>query len=181
MGLQYQKGGILYEKEVFCRGRLSRGVRIVDCPCQSCAMLAGMTEKTGIRDGMIKSADDFKPMTAWEHVERARDKKRPVGHHYIERLFPDFIELHGDRYLRDDPAVIGGIATFEGVPVTVIAQEKGEGTKDCIARNFGMVSPDGYRKSMRLLEQAQKFGRPHLTLYGIISGMFLMALALAFL
>ena len=124
------------------------------------SMLTDMTVKTGRRDGMMKSVDDFKPMTAWEHVERARDKKRPVGHHYIERLFPDFIELHGDRYLRDDPAVIGGIATFEGVPVTVIAQEKGEGTKDCIARNFGMVSPDGYRKSMRLLKQAEKFGRP---------------------
>ncbi|MDE6014462.1 MAG: acetyl-CoA carboxylase carboxyl transferase subunit beta, partial [Acetatifactor sp.] len=79
---------------------------------------------------------------------------------YIEKLFPDFVELHGDRYLRDDPAVIGGIATFQGVPVTVIAQEKGEGTKDCIARNFGMVSPDGYRKSMRLVRQAEKFGRP---------------------
>ena len=123
-------------------------------------LTAAGEEETDGMEGMIKSADDFKPMTAWEHVERARDKKRPVGHHYIERLFPDFMELHGDRYLRDDPAVIGGIATFQGIPVTVIAQEKGEGTKDCIARNFGMVSPDGYRKSMRLVRQAEKFGRP---------------------
>ena len=123
-------------------------------------MLASVGDKIGKKDDILKSADDFKPMTAWEHVERARDKKRPVGHHYIERLFPDFVELHGDRYLRDDPAVIGGIAPFEGVPVTVIAQEKGEGTKDSIVRNFGMVSPDGYRKSMRLVQQAEKFGRP---------------------
>ena len=110
-------------------------------------------EKTDISDAL-------ESMDAWEHVSRARDKKRPVGHDYIQRLFPDFEELHGDRYLRDDPAVIGGIATFNGMPVTVIAQEKGEGTKDCIARNFGMVSPDGYRKSMRLAKQAEKFGRP---------------------
>ncbi|MDE7251345.1 MAG: acetyl-CoA carboxylase, carboxyltransferase subunit beta [Acetatifactor sp.] len=108
----------------------------------------------------LREEPDFVPMSAWEHVELARDKKRPVGHDYIERIFTDFVELHGDRYLRDDPAVIGGIAMFRGMPVTVIAQEKGEGTKGNIARNFGMVSPDGYRKSMRLLKQAEKFGRP---------------------
>lgn len=107
-----------------------------------------------------EKSNELETMDAWEHVQLARDKMRPVGHDYIQRLFPDFVELHGDRYLRDDPAVIGGIATFEGMPVTVIVQEKGEGTKDCIARNFGMVSPDGYRKSMRLIKQAEKFGRP---------------------
>ena len=104
--------------------------------------------------------DSFTPMSAWEHVECARSKTRPVGHDYIEKLFSDFVELHGDRSFRDDPAVIGGIATFHGQPVTVIAQEKGEGTKENIARNFGMVSPEGYRKSMRLVRQAEKFGRP---------------------
>lgn len=108
----------------------------------------------------LRKEPDYAPMSAWEHVELARDKKRPVGHDYIARIFTDFVELHGDRYLRDDPAVIGGIAMFRGMPVTVIAQEKGEGTKGNIARNFGMVSPDGYRKSMRLLKQAEKFGRP---------------------
>lgn len=114
-------------------------------------------------EGMIdkESAENiYVPLSAWEHVERARSKTRPVGHDYIERLFPDFMEFHGDRFFRDDPAVIGGIATFHGQPVTVIAQEKGEGTKGNIARNFGMVSPDGYRKSMRLVRQAEKFGRP---------------------
>ncbi|MCM1113029.1 MAG: acetyl-CoA carboxylase, carboxyltransferase subunit beta [Muribaculum sp.] len=114
----------------------------------------------GLREGMIDGENSFAALHAWEHVQLARDKRRPVGHDYIQRLFPDFVELHGDRYLRDDPAVIGGIATFRGRPVTVVAQEKGEGTKDCIARNFGMVSPDGYRKSMRLARQAEKFGRP---------------------
>lgn len=115
------------------------------------------TGQNSVLEGMIYEEAS---VSAWEHVELARDKKRPVGHDYIQMLFPDFVEFHGDRYLRDDPAVIGGIATFRGMPVTVIAQEKGEGTKDCIARNFGMVSPDGYRKSMRLLKQAEKFGRP---------------------
>lgn len=101
---------------------------------------------------------------AWEHVKLARAKERPTGKDYIARLFPDFVELHGDRCFRDDPAVIGGIASFHGRPVTVLAQEKGQGTKENIARNFGMVSPEGYRKSLRLLRQAEKFGRPVLCL-----------------
>lgn len=99
-------------------------------------------------------------INAWDHVLLARDKKRPTGKDYINLLFQDFVEMHGDRYFRDDPAVIGGVAYFHGLPVTVLAQEKGEGTKETIARNFGMVSPDGYRKSLRLMKQAEKFGRP---------------------
>lgn len=99
-------------------------------------------------------------MTAWEHVQLARDKERPTGKDYIDLLFPDFTEMHGDRLYRDDPAVIGGIASFHGMPVTVLVQEKGQGTKENIARNFGMVSPEGYRKSLRLMKQAEKFRRP---------------------
>lgn len=99
-------------------------------------------------------------MEAWKHVQLARDKERPTGKDYIDLLFTDFVEMHGDRYYRDDPAVIGGIASFHGQPVTVLAQEKGQGTKENIFRNFGMVSPDGYRKSLRLMKQAEKFGRP---------------------
>ena len=75
-------------------------------------------------------------------------------------LFRSFIELHGDRYFADDKAIIGGIARFRGMPVTVIAQAKGTNTKENIERNFGMPSPDGYRKSLRLMKQAEKFGRP---------------------
>ena len=97
---------------------------------------------------------------AWEHVTLARDKERPTGRDYIEYLFTDFEELHGDRYYGDDPALIGGTAFFEGQPVTVIAQEKGHGTKENVACNFGMVSPEGYRKALRLMKQAEKFGRP---------------------
>ncbi|MCM1528094.1 MAG: acetyl-CoA carboxylase, carboxyltransferase subunit beta [Bacteroides sp.] len=117
-------------------------------------------EDTTVREDAIAPENEYTPAGAWEHVQLARDKRRPTGQDYIEKLFPDFMEWHGDRYLRDDPAVVGGIATFHGIPVTVIAQEKGEGTKGCIARNFGMVSPDGYRKSLRLAKQAEKFGRP---------------------
>ena len=98
--------------------------------------------------------------TPWEHVQLARAKTRPTGKDYIEALFDDFIEFHGDRHCGDDAAVIGGVAFFHGHPVTVLAQEKGEGTKENIARNFGMVSPEGYWKSLRLMQQAEKFHRP---------------------
>lgn len=98
--------------------------------------------------------------TPWEHVQLARAKTRPTGKDYIEALFDDFVEFHGDRHCGDDPAVIGGVAFFHGKPVTVLAQEKGEGTRENIARNFGMVSPEGYWKSLRLMQQAEKFHRP---------------------
>ena len=87
-------------------------------------------------------------------------KERPTGKDYLPWLFDYFIELHGDRLFGDDPALIGGIAYLAGKPVTVIAQEKGNGTKENIAHNFGMVSPEGYRKSLRLMKQAEKFHRP---------------------
>ena len=99
-------------------------------------------------------------MSSWDRVEISRKKDRPVGSDYIENLFTDFIEFHGDRYYKDDKAIISGIAYFNGVPVTVITQEKGTTTKDNIERNFGMASPDGYRKSLRLMKQAEKFHRP---------------------
>ena len=98
--------------------------------------------------------------TPWEHVQLARAKTRPTGKDYIEALFDDFMEFHGDRHCGDDPAVIGGVAFFHGKPVTVLAQEKGEGTRENIVRNFGMVSPEGYWKSLRLMQQAEKFHRP---------------------
>lgn len=99
-------------------------------------------------------------MDAWERVQLSRRKDRPVGSDYIGRLFTDFIEFHGDRYFADDQAIIGGIARFHDEPVTVIAQAKGTNTKENIERNFGMPSPDGYRKALRLMKQAEKFHRP---------------------
>lgn len=102
----------------------------------------------------------YKGLTSWERVQISRRKDRPVGSDYIHTLFTDFIELHGDRYFKDDKAIIGGIARFHGMPVTVIAQERGTTTKENILRNFGMPSPDGYRKALRLMKQAEKFHRP---------------------
>ena len=98
--------------------------------------------------------------TAWDCVTKSRMKGRPVGTDYICGLFTDFIELHGDRYFQDDKAIVGGIAKFHGIPVTVIAQEKGRTTKENLERNFGMPSPEGYRKALRLMKQAEKFHRP---------------------
>lgn len=102
----------------------------------------------------------YKGLTSWERVQISRRKDRPVGSDYIHTLFTDFIEFHGDRYFKDDKAIIGGIARFHGMPVTVIAQERGTTTKENILRNFGMPSPDGYRKALRLMKQAEKFHRP---------------------
>lgn len=99
-------------------------------------------------------------LSSWDRVMLSRMQDRPVGSDYIEYLFTDFIEFHGDRLFRDDRAVIGGIARFHGIPVTVIAQAKGTNTKENIERNFGMPSPEGYRKALRLMKQAEKFGRP---------------------
>lgn len=99
-------------------------------------------------------------LSAWDRVQISRMKDRPVGYDYIQALFTDFMEFHGDRYFADDKAIIGGIARFHGQAVTVIAQAKGTTTKENIERNFGMPSPDGYRKALRLMKQAEKFGRP---------------------
>lgn len=99
-------------------------------------------------------------LTAWQRVELSRRKDRPVGSDYIDALFTDFVEFHGDRYFADDKAIIGGVARFHGMPVTVIAQAKGRNTKENIERNFGMLEPEGYRKALRLMKQAEKFARP---------------------
>ena len=97
---------------------------------------------------------------AWDKVNIARHKERPTGEFYIENIFNNFIELHGDRLYGDDGAIIGGIATIEGRPVTVISISKGANTKENIQRNFGMPKPEGYRKALRLMKNAEKFKRP---------------------
>ena len=97
---------------------------------------------------------------AWESVEIARHKERPTGEFYIKNIFKDFIELHGDRAFGDDKAIIGGIASINGTNVTVVAITKGSNTNENIKRNFGMPNPEGYRKALRLMKQAEKFKRP---------------------
>ncbi len=98
--------------------------------------------------------------TAYERVKLARDNNRPTGLDYIKHIFKGFIELHGDRRFADDPAIVGGIAWLDDTPATVIAIEKGHTAKERTARNFGAPNPEGYRKALRLMKQAEKFGRP---------------------
>lgn len=127
-------------------------------PSEKNGFTESQSERTSILESDISEDSTFK--TAWEHVLLARDKDRPTGKDYLFGLFHEFLELHGDRLFGDDPALIGGIAYLGEKPVTVIVQEKGNGTKENIAHNFGMVSPEGYRKSLRLMKQAEKFKRP---------------------
>ena len=98
--------------------------------------------------------------SAWDTVLLSRKADRPTALDYINAVFDEFMEFHGDRCFKDDGAIVGGIAMFHGMPVTVIGQQKGKNTKDNIRRNFGMPSPDGYRKALRVMKQAEKFGRP---------------------
>lgn len=102
-------------------------------------------------------------MSPWERVQIARHMNRPTTLDYISNLFTDFIECHGDRYYGDDEAIVGGIARYHGMPVTIIGEQRGRDTKENLRRNFGMPHPEGYRKSLRLMKQAEKFGRPVIT------------------
>ena len=107
-----------------------------------------------------KERQSVQEKDAWERVTISRKNDRPVGQDYIRILFSDFLEFHGDRCYGDDTAIIGGIARSAGIPVTVIAQAKGKSTKENVAHHFGMPSPEGYRKALRLMKQAEKFKRP---------------------
>ena len=102
----------------------------------------------------------YSKMEPWDRVQVARHPERPTTLDYINKIFTDFIELHGDRVYGDDAAIVGGIAAFNGQPVTIIGHQRGKSTKENIRRNFGMPHPEGYRKALRLMYQAEKFGRP---------------------
>ena len=102
-------------------------------------------------------------ISAWEKVQLARQLERPKALDYINSIFDDFIELHGDRNFGDDKSIVGGIATLDGKPVTVIGEQKGRNSKENLERNFGMPNPEGYRKALRLMRQAEKFDRPIVT------------------
>ena len=102
-------------------------------------------------------------LSAWDRVLLARKADRPKALDYIEYIFNDFMELHGDRLYGDDKSIVGGIAYLEDMPVTVIGEQKGKTTKENMERNFGMPEPEGYRKALRLMKQAAKFGRPIIT------------------
>jgi acetyl-CoA carboxylase carboxyl transferase subunit alpha len=104
--------------------------------------------------------DTYNTLSGWHTVQIARHPQRPTTMDYIKAVFTDFIELHGDRCYREDPAIVGGIARFNGIPVTIIGHQKGRDTNQNIQRNFGMPHPEGYRKACRLIKQAEKFKRP---------------------
>jgi acetyl-CoA carboxylase carboxyl transferase subunit alpha len=106
----------------------------------------------------------FATLTAWQRTQLARHPRRPHSRDIIKLLFDDFVELHGDRVYGDDAAVVGGLALFEGRGVVVIGQQKGRDTREKIARNFGMPHPEGYRKALRMMRIAEKFGKPVVTL-----------------
>lgn len=107
--------------------------------------------------------DIYGNLEPWQKVQIARHSERPNFYDYIPLLFDEFIELKGDRLFADDHAIVGGLAMFQGIPVTVVAHVKGKDTKENIQRNFGMPHPEGYRKALRLMDQADKFRRPILT------------------
>lgn len=102
--------------------------------------------------------------TAFERVQLARHPDRPYTLDFIERLFDDFVEVHGDRRYADDPAIVCGLARFHGLPIVVVGHQKGRDTKQRSYRNFGMPKPEGYRKALRVMKLAEKFGRPIFTL-----------------
>src|SRR5207244_35866 len=106
----------------------------------------------------------YASLTAWQRTQPARHVRRPHARDFYRLLFDDFIELHGDRVYGDDPAIVGGLARFEGRSVVVVGHQKGRETREKIARNFGMPHPEGYRKALRLMQLAEKFGKPVLAL-----------------
>ncbi len=128
--------------------------------------LKAISEKSGIdisaeyRSLLKKLESRSFEDSVWSRVEIARHAKRPTTLDYVGLIFDDFLELHGDRLFADDPAMVGGLALLDGLPVTIIGHQKGRNVKENIERNFGMAHPEGYRKALRLAEQAEKFGRP---------------------
>ncbi len=120
-----------------------------------------------ISDEIAKIADKLKESSkssrAWKRVELARNPDRPRALDIIKNICDDFIELHGDRYFGDDLALVGGVGVIDGMPVTIIGNQKGRNLKETMARNGGMANPEGYRKALRLAKQAEKFGRPIIT------------------
>lgn len=108
----------------------------------------------------ILEKDVYSNLRPWDKVQMARHQQRPTTLDYVGEIFTDFIEFHGDRYYSDDAAIVSGIAFYKGEPITVIGHQRGKATKENIKRNFGMPHPEGYRKAIRHMKQAEKFDRP---------------------
>jgi acetyl-CoA carboxylase carboxyl transferase subunit alpha len=127
-------------------------------------MIKVFPEPTGLPEPYQIAASDEARADAWRRVQLARHPKRPHALDYIERVFTDFREIHGDRLFGDDPAIVCGAAFLAGRPVMVVGEQKGRDTKQKLYRNFGMPKPEGYRKALRVMQMASKFGRPIVTL-----------------
>jgi acetyl-CoA carboxylase carboxyl transferase subunit alpha len=106
----------------------------------------------------------YSNLTRWQRTQLSRHFNRPTFLEYVERLFTDFVEFHGDRKFGDDPAIVGGVANFQGLPVIVVGQQKGRTVKEKVSRNFGMPNPEGYRKALRLMKMAEQFEKPLITM-----------------
>ena len=133
--------------------------KLLACHDRRSAPAAGSAKATAA----AKTEAPAKKRTAWESVQLARNPERPNLREYIDLMFDGFMELHGDRTYRDDAAIVGGLATLDGRPVMIIGHQKGRGTKENIARNFGMPHPEGYRKALRLMQYAGRLGLPLVT------------------
>jgi acetyl-CoA carboxylase carboxyl transferase subunit alpha len=152
--LEFEKPLIELEGEIESLKRFSKGR-----PIHFNEQLKGLEEKLHRLQKEI-----FSNLTGWQVTQLARHIDRPKASHYIQGMFENFIELHGDRSYGDDPAILGGIAKFHGRPVTVIAHQKGADAKEMAYRNFGMPHPEGYRKALRLMKLAETFKKPILTM-----------------
>jgi acetyl-CoA carboxylase carboxyl transferase subunit alpha len=136
------------------------------------AELAALEETPAVREEIGRLEErlarlrhkTYAGLTAWQRTQLARHPRRPHALDLYRRLFDDFVELHGDRVYGDDPAIVGGLARFEGRSLVVVGHQKGRETREKIARNFGMPHPEGYRKALRLIQMAEKFAKPLLTL-----------------
>ncbi len=152
--LEFEKPLIELEREIENLKRFSRGR-----PNYFSQQLSGLEEKLRRLQKEI-----FSNLTGWQITQLARHIDRPKASHYIQWMFENFVELHGDRNYGDDPAILGGMAKFNGRPVTVIAHQKGADAKEMAYRNFGMPHPEGYRKALRLMKLAESFKKPILTM-----------------
>jgi len=146
-----------FEKPVYeLQGRLDR---LKKEGKSSAGEIAGLEQRLAGLEGKV-----YRGLSAWEQVQLARHPMRPTSIDYIRLMCEEFEELHGDRIFRDDPAVVGGIASMGGSRIMIVAHEKGRSTRERLSRNFGMANPEGFRKALRLMKTAEKFGMPILSI-----------------
>ncbi len=145
-----------FEKPIETLAASAAALREAGAPEAEAAMLDERAQR--------QLADIYARLTPWQRAQVARHPQRPHFHHFVDRLFDDFMPLAGDRAFADDKAIVGGFASFEGRPIVVIGHAKGEDTASRLVHNFGMARPEGYRKAIRLMDLADRFGFPVITL-----------------